>query len=36
VGRVESVECVFGLYVESVDVVEIAVPGFGDEASDHQ
>ena len=30
VSDVEGVEGVFGLHVESVDVVEIAVPGFGD------
>src|SRR5208283_5488700 len=30
VGGVEGMESVFGLDVESVDVVEIAVPGFGD------
>ena len=31
VGDVEGVPSIFGLDVESVDVVEIAVPGFGDD-----
>ena len=30
-GRVQRVERVFGLHMEAVDVVEFAVPGFGDD-----